>query len=217
MTHGRRHLLISVLSLPFIAACNRIATAGGGTKQTSPKPSADLYQCEGCDGAFERPSSNMDWHTEMAEAAEPGQEFVFEGVVYQVDGKSPAPGIVLYAYHTNAEGLYANGTKETEWSRRHGRLRGWVKTDANGRYRFKSIKPAPYPNDILPAHVHITVLEPTKRPYWIDDIVFNGEFGVTEKYRTSMIDKGGNGITQLERSPSGTWLAHRDIVLGRHP
>jgi protocatechuate 3,4-dioxygenase, beta subunit len=126
------------------------------------------------------------------------------------------PNVVIYAYHTDAAGLYSRGTPETEWSRRHGRLRGWVRTDAAGRYLFDSVKPGPYPNDTMPAHVHLTVAEPGRRAYYIDDIVFAGEFGVTPAYRARQELRGGSGIVRLTRA-DGVWIARRDIVLEPHP
>lgn len=124
--------------------------------------------------------------------------------------------MVLYVYHTNSAGLYGNGSSRSEWSRRHGRLRGWVKTGADGRYRFDTIKPAPYPDADLPAHLHFTVLEPGRRPYYIDDIVFDGEFGVTASYRARQELRGGSGIVRLGRS-GGVWTARRDVRLEPHP
>jgi protocatechuate 3,4-dioxygenase beta subunit len=142
---------------------------------------------------------------------------MIEGTVLKVDGKAPAPNVVIYAYQTNAKGLYANGSPQTEASRRHGRIRAWVRTGVDGRYRFRTIKPAPYPNDVIPAHIHFTILEAGKRPYWIDDIVFAGEFGVTDRYRRSMTNKGGNGIVSAQRQQDGSWHAIRNIILERHP
>lgn len=176
----------------------------------------DLYQCEGCEGALERKPDELPNRTHIGSAKTPGPKLRIEGVVYGLDSK-PARDVVLYAYQTNIKGLYANGTQETTWSRRHGALRGWLKTGADGSYIFDTIKPAPYPNDIIPAHVHFTVLEPNRRPYWIDDVVFDGEFGVTEKYRASMINRGGNGIVALTKDSSGVLVAKRDIFLERHP
>ncbi len=151
---------------------------------------SDLYQCEGCEGALERNPAELRSHATIGPGVDQGQRLRLEGRVYRIDGKTPAAGVVIYAYQTNAEGLYANGATMTEASRRHGRLRGWVKTGADGRYQFDTIKPAPYPNADLPAHIHFTVLEPGKPPYWIDDIVFAGEFGVTPEYRASMMNMG---------------------------
>ena len=217
MTMYRRSVVAAIAAMPIIAACNRTLPAKAQAKQTSERPLPNLYQCEGCEGALERDANSMDWQTQISTSEEPGHALVFEGTVFQTDRKTPAPNIVLYAYHTNAVGLYANGSNESVWSRRHGRLRGWIKTGADGSYRFRSIKPAPYPNDVLPAHVHITVLEPNRQPYWIDDIVFEGEFAVTPKYRKAMIDKGGNGVVKATRSSDGSWMVQRDIYLEKHP
>ncbi len=217
MTVHRREVITALAALPLVGACNRTSVAKAEVDKSAKRSLANLYDCEGCEGVFERDAAVMKWEADVASPNEPGEVFVFEGVVYQADGKTPAPNVVLYAYHTNADGLYANGTNETEWSRRHGRLRGWIKTGADGRYRFRSVKPAPYPNDELLAHVHLTVQEPDRRPYWIDDIVFDGEFGVTAKYRRLRTNKGGNGIVRLARSADGVWQARRDIFLETHP
>lgn len=159
----------------------------------------------------------MSWSARIGPENEPGEPMVIEGRVLKTDGKTPAAGVIIYAYHTNAAGVYGNGSSESEWSRRHGRLRGWVKTGANGRYRFETIKPAPYPRQTMPAHVHLTVLEPGRQPYYIDDIVFDGEFGVTQAYRARQEFRAGSGIVKLGRTGDGRWLAVRDIVLERHP
>lgn len=175
---------------------------------------ADLYACEGCEGAFERRPATA--QATIAAPDERGERMRFAGRVLASDGITPASGVVIYAYHTDAVGLYSRGTAETEWSRRHGILRGWVRTDGDGRYAFDSIKPAPYPDRTLPAHIHLTVAEPGRRAYYIDDIVFDGEFGVTPAYRARQEFRGGGGITRLERA-NGLWLATRDIILEAHP
>ena len=208
---NRRSVLASVALAGLGAAC--------GTRlvgEPLSKPRSDLYNCEGCEGAFERDGDKLDWQATLAPANEPGGAMRIEGFVVQPDGKTPAKDVVVYAYQTNAAGHYGNGTPETEWSRRHGRLRAWVKTDANGQYRFDTIKPAPYPKQTMPAHVHLTIAEPGRRAYYIDDIVFDGEFGVTPSYRQKQELRGGSGIVTLQRTPKGLWLARRNIVLERH-
>jgi protocatechuate 3,4-dioxygenase, beta subunit len=196
------------------------ATMAAGSDGGVPAPRvarSDLYQCEGCEGVRERDAGTLSWSTRIGPGIDRGEPLRLEGTVVAVDGRTPVPGVVIYAYQTNAEGLYANGTPGTEASRRHGRLRGWAKTGPDGRYRFETIKPAPYPRSDIPAHVHLTVLEPGRPPYWIDDVVFAGEFGVTEAYRRARINQGGDGIVALTRAADGTWLARRDIRLEPHP
>jgi protocatechuate 3,4-dioxygenase beta subunit len=186
------------------------ASSAGGVRR-------DLYVCEGCEAALERDPQKLSSRAEIAAASEPGEPLVLRGRVYQTDGRTPAAGVVVYAYHTNASGRYAGGSGESEWSRRHGRLRAWVRTDGEGRYEFRTIKPAPYPEHTEPAHIHLTVREPQRRPYWIDAVVFAGEYRVDEKYRRAAENRGGSGIVQLTRDADGTWIANRDIILERHP
>jgi protocatechuate 3,4-dioxygenase, beta subunit len=208
---------LAALAALGLAGCSMAGAQADDAARASGAVRADLYQCEGCEGALEADAASLASHATMASAGEPGEPLRVDGTVYTADGKTPAAGVVIYAYQTNAEGLYAGGKPGTEASRRHGRLRGWVKTGTDGRYSFDTIKPAPYPDDTIPAHVHFTVLEPGKRPYWIDDIVFEGEFGVTPEYRRSMTNKGGNGIVPATRDARGRWSVTRDIILERHP
>lgn len=177
---------------------------------------ADLYNCEGCEAVFERDAKTLASDVDIARG-ERGEPLVLEGVVRQADGRTPAPGVIIYLHQTNAEGLYANGGNEDVWSRRHGRLRGWAVSDAVGRYRFRTIKPAPYPDMTMPAHIHLMIGEPGRRPYYIDDVVFDGEFKVDSDYRQRQEFRGGGGIVKLSKDAQGRWIATRDIILERHP
>ena len=179
-------------------------------------PRRDLYACDGCQAVAERDPASLRSTLRLAPHGEPGEPMLLSGRVTAPDGR-PAPDVVVYAHHTDARGLYSRGTGETEWSRRHGLLRGWVRTDGEGRYAFRTIKPAPYPGRAMPAHVHLFIAEPGRRPYYIDDVVFAGEFAVDSRYVAAQELRGGSGIVRLGRSQHGAWLARRDIALERHP
>ena len=212
----------AVLGLIALLACfacgpREPASAGAQERAEPAVSAAEFYDCEGCEAALERRPETLDWTARIASPSEPGERLVLRGRVLQSDGVTPASGIVVYAHQTNAEGVYAGGTPETEWSRRHGRLRGWVRTGADGRYEFHTIKPGRYPSRTDPAHIHLFVVEPGRRPYWIDDVVFAGEPGVDAAYRRERENRGGPGIVTLQRLPEGGWLAKRNVVLERHP
>lgn len=149
---------------------------------------------------------------QLSPAKEPGERMAISGRVLSWQNGQPAAGVIVYAYHTDAKGLYDGGPAGT----RHARLRGWMRTGADGVYAFTSIKPAPYPDRSMPAHIHLTVLEPGRKPYWIDDIVFDGEFRVDAAYRAKQGLRGGDGVISLKRV-SGVWTGVRDIRLERHP
>jgi protocatechuate 3,4-dioxygenase, beta subunit len=194
-----------------------VTTAGACTFAGARPVRPDLYNCEGCDAVFEQPPTALAAVSVIAAPEEPGERLVLSGIVTTPDGARPADGVILYLHQTNAAGLYANGSTVSEWSRRHGRLRGWAKTGADGRFTFLTIKPAPYPDMTLPAHIHLFIGEPGRRPYYVDDVVFDGEFGVTSAYRSAQELRGGSGIVRLQRRADGTLLAVRNIVLERHP
>lgn len=177
----------------------------------------DLYDCEGCEAIYEHSFDDLDWQTTIPPETEAGEPLILSGTVYQTDGTTPAPGVIVYAYHTNNEGVYPTRGGETGWARRHGSLRGWAKTDDRGRYLFRTIRPAPYPGRRSPAHIHMTVKEPDHPEYWIEEVVFVDDPFVTSAYRGEQEGRGGSGIVDLTRDDEGGWQGVRDIVLERHP
>ena len=199
-------------SMGAVAACKAAAVTGSAATQVRP----DLYACEGCEAVGERDPASLPSMLRLASLDEPGDRMLLSGRVLAADSDAPVAGVIIYAHHTDAKGNYADGTPETEWSRRHGRLRGWVRTDAEGRYAFDTIKPAPYGDVNEPAHVHLFRNEASYPPRYIDDVVFEGEIGVTPAYRARQGLRGGDGVIRLSREPEGRWLARRDIRLERH-
>lgn len=175
----------------------------------------DLYRCEGCEAIHEHSFDNLGWSAVIPPAAEPGDKLVLAGTVVKPDGRTPAAGVIVYAYHTNAKGIYPTRGDERGWDRRHGYLRGWIKTNERGEYRFETIRPGGYPGRSDPAHVHIIVKEPGRQEYWIDEVVFEDDSRVDARYRQRQQNRGGNGIIPLTRDANGDWQGRRDIVLER--
>ncbi len=173
----------------------------------------DLYVCEGCEAIHERSFDDLSWRTTIPPEGEPGEPLVLTGRVLEPDGRTPATGVVIYAYHTNAQGVYATRGDERGWARRHGYLRGWIESGTEGRYQFTTIRPAPYPTRSGPAHIHLVVKERDRQEYWIDSVVFEDDPRVDARYRAEHDGRGGSGIIQLTKDESGTWRGRRDIVL----
>jgi len=96
------------------------------------------------------------------------------GTVYKADGITPAAGTVLYFYHTDQNGVYPQG-KETGWGRRHGYSRGWLKTNDNGQYSIKTLKPGAYPNRRAAAHIHCIIKEDNLNEYYVGDFLFEDD------------------------------------------
>ena len=74
---------------------------------------------------------------------EPGEPLIVSGTIYAPDGKQPLEGITLYVYQTDAKGVYS--TSGGGGDNRNTRIHGVMRTGADGRYEFRTIRPASYP------------------------------------------------------------------------
>jgi len=174
---------------------------------------AELPGCEWC-GATEAPAE-LSWQARIAPLDEAGERLVIEGTVYEPAGETPASGVVIYAYHTDAEGIYRKLGDETGNGLRHGHLRAWVRTGDDGRYRFDTIRPASYPDSTIPQHVHMTVLPPGGEEDWIDSVHFTDDPLLTERERRRLRNRGGSGVVTPVQDEDGVWRVTRDVVLER--
>jgi protocatechuate 3,4-dioxygenase beta subunit len=204
-----KHALLTAGTAAVLAA----GWAGRGVAQVTPNRTTPLPECEWC-GTAEAPPGLSDTAV-LATANEPGERLIVEGTIYQADGQTPAGDVVVYAYHTNAAGVYAKRGDETGNGRRHGYLRGWLRTGPDGRYRIETIKPGTYPTRGEPAHLHLTLQPAHELERYIDDVVFDGDPLLTPEHRARLRQRGGSGIVRLARDVNGTLRATRDIYLGR--
>ncbi len=94
-----------------------------------------------------------------------GQRIIVAGRVLDEDGRA-VPNTVLEIWQANAAGRYIHG--KDQWDAPHDPNftgAGRVVTDADGRYRFVTIRPGAYPwgnhrNAWRPAHIHLSLLGP---------------------------------------------------------
>lgn len=173
--------------------------------------------CEGCEAVFQGLPESLSWKSRIAPEDEPGEPARIHGTVYDPSGK-PAPGVIVYAYHTDSRGIYPRDERlKGQAAYRHGRLRGWVISNAEGRYQFDTIRPASYPDGKTPAHVHMHVIEKGCCTYYIDSIHFEDDVRLTRKEREeSREGRGGSGVVQPTKDQNGVWIVSRDIFLGKN-
>ncbi len=174
------------------------------------QPPGGLPACEWC-GASEAPAV-LTATMQLAGPDEPGVRLVLTGVVRDARGR-PLPGVLVYAYHTNAAGRYVPVPNPRGNERRHGHLRGWLRTGPDGQYRVETIRPGPYPGRPDPQHVHLTVQAPGADEAWIDEVVFDDDPRVTPAWRARQQGRGGTGLTHPTRDAHGVWHVRRDIHL----
>jgi protocatechuate 3,4-dioxygenase beta subunit len=134
-------------------------------------PAQDLEWVRAWERAQQAKPVRLESIARIAPADEPGTPLVIEGRVYQSDGRTPAPGVTVFAYHTDARGQYDGpAAVPHSW-----RLRGWAVTDAEGRFTFRTIRPASYPESTVPQHVHVTIEGPQLQRRWTTEIEFEDD------------------------------------------
>jgi len=72
------------------------------------------------------------WKAQIASAEEPGERLVVSGTIFNPDGKTPLPRIILSVYQTDATGRYSTSGGDNRNTRIHGSMR----TNEEGRYRI---------------------------------------------------------------------------------
>lgn len=169
--------------------------------------------CEGCEAIFEYGDKQLDPVDTLPLFQVNEPKLKISGTVFQRDGKTPAEGVILYIYHTNREGIYQTRGDEKGWARRHGFIRGWVKTDHTGQYTFYTFRPATYPDRSEPEHIHITIKEPDKNEYYLDDYVFEDDSFLISGHKKTFQNLGGSGVMKPFLK-DGILNIHRDIILG---
>ena len=173
--------------------------------------------CEGCEAIYESkiPFESLSPILNLRGYDGKGPKLEISGIVYKQDGNTPAPNVVIYVYHTDLDGNYSNPTGEKGWGKRHGSIRGWLKTDKNGYYLIRTLRPASYPNSNNPQHIHITIKEPDKNEYWIDEFHFEDDPLLTPEQKQHFQNRGGSGLIKLDEN-KGVWRGARHIFLGKN-
>ena len=169
--------------------------------------------CEGCEAALEYDPALLRAVDTLPLFGEEQPRLKITGTIYQHETLLPAKDVVVYIYHTDRNGGYPKSGNESGWGRRHGYLRGWAKTGVDGTYTFYSFRPAAYPGGAEPEHIHITIKEPGKAPYYIDEITFDDDPLLTPVQRSTHKNRAGSGVV-IPVVENGTQIICRDIMLG---
>jgi catechol 1,2-dioxygenase len=118
-------------------------------------------------------------------ADEPGEPLVFSGMVRRTDG-TPLAGAMLDVWQANGNGEYSHFHPDVPESN----LRGRFTTDAEGRYTFETVVPAPYEipktgatgqllaalgrSAFRPGHIHVKLSHEDVRPL-TTQVYFEGD------------------------------------------
>jgi protocatechuate 3,4-dioxygenase, beta subunit len=208
------HFVIFVFLLISLTCCN------GQTKNNIPTANSSNTKtfvgggCDGCEIMYVGMPSNILSTDTSAGWTEKGQKLLITGKVYKMDGKTVAPNVIIYYWQTDNNGYYSASKGMNEKEKRHGHIRGWVKTNESGDYSIYTIKPAHYPNDNIPAHIHTSIKEPNiDNEYYIDDFIFDDDKLLTGEKRKALENRGGSGVLRLLLNED-VQIAEHNIILG---
>ncbi|MFK7887203.1 MAG: hypothetical protein AB8G16_10100 [Gammaproteobacteria bacterium] len=138
-------------------------------------------------------------HGRISSADEPGIAMMVRGQI-KTPNESPAAGVLVHAYHRDHHGLeYGAGDKAlTTW-----RLNGWARTDANGRFEFETIRPAPDHLGREAAHIHFTLVSEAFGRQWAPKVFFSDDPLVTKRQRRESDQAGEYGAVREVRTEDG--------------
>lgn len=190
-----------------------LVPANAGARVQLDEPVVGL-PCEGCEAVFQGRPATLASTARIAPSNEPGEPLTLTGRVLGADG-SPRGGVIVYAYQTNARGVYPPPARRSgQAGDRHGALRGWAVSGPDGRYTFETIRPGAYPTREAPAHVHMHVIERGCATYYLEDVMFADDPLLTPAARQQLSNgRGGPGIVTPVRQ-GRAWHVTRDIHLG---
>ena len=138
------------------------------------------------------------------------QKLKITGTIYENDGITPAKNVMLFIHQTDENGEFE---LKRQNKKRYVHHRGWIKTDADGKYTFYTFVPGEfiYGGDlkqILPI-----IKEPNKPEYKIETFLFDDDPKLAGKCRLKVEDTNPNRILRLNKK-EGLFEAKRDIILG---
>ena len=149
---------------------------------------------------------------DVAPAGEPGDRLEVKGVVYAADGRTPVPKASVYVYQTDARGYYR---PDDAMGNKNPRLMALLRTDAAGRYSFRTIRPGSYPGTRVPQHIHYEVAA-SGQGSRIFEIIFEQDPHVTAEIREQAKQPGTiYSLRGIETGAGGVGLVTQDVVLER--
>jgi len=174
-------------------------------------------------GPFYPPELPLDDDNDLTRIA--GSGGVARGEISDLSGRildlngRPLPGLRIEIWQCDANGRYRHprdqgGKAPDPLFQGHGHTR----SDAEGRYRFRTIRPVPYPGRT--PHIHLAVITDGSAPF-TTQLYVAGEAGNAEDFLYRRIPSALRPLVTAEFIPQTggnvRYRAHFDIVLGAAP
>jgi protocatechuate 3,4-dioxygenase beta subunit len=136
-------------------------------------------------------------------------KLMITGTIYQSDGITPADNVILYISQTDENGSYDVKVKD---EKRYAKHRGWIKTDADGRYTFFTFIPGSDRRLNEMQHIHAAIKAPGTSEQDIDAFLFDEDPLLTKHCRKRLAKKGIDSILKPVKKDN-MLVATRNIVL----
>ncbi len=161
-------------------------------------------------GPFYRPNAPM--RSNLIPANATGKPLNLSGTIFREDGKTPVSNALVEIWHCDDHEHYDNDSDDYLF-------RGAQKSDANGKYAFRTIMPVPYkatPDDESswrPAHVHLRVSIPGQQDLITQLYFKGGKYIETDRWASSK--QAVNRILNVKTNSQGTLEVSFDVVMSK--
>ena len=139
------------------------------------------------------------------------ERLVLSGTIYQSDGVTPAKDVILYISQPDEDGDYL--MKKAN-DKRYVHHRGWIKTDADGKYTFYTFIPGNFWRNKEVKHIHPVIKEPGKPEQELAVFLFDNDPFLGKTCRKRMAKKGIDTILKVEKREN-MFVATKDIILNQ--
>ena len=148
-------------------------------------------------------------NTVIAGRDERGDRLIVTGRA--LDEGRPVAGVSIYAFHADADGLY---TRDGRNSDENARLFATLRTDAEGRYRYETIRPLGYGG--LAAHVHHVVTVRGYKPRLCDLWCGDDPYFAPRRAAGLPLSQGEAMFVRMpRRDADGVWRVAHDLEMLR--
>jgi protocatechuate 3,4-dioxygenase beta subunit len=203
---GMRNILIGAAVVCATGDLGKHHLRGAGKKKRDP---SSAVRAKDANFVFEGMPPKLEWFSRIAPEGEPGKPLRIVGVVRDAE-ELAGPGIIVYAYQTDADRHLSKGRNAARPAARMGKDRRTREL----RVRHHSTRRLSGQRD-SPAH-HMHVIEPGRVTYSIDGIVFSDDRRLTPETRKRYVTgRGGDGLV-TPTLEEGILLVTRDIYLGKN-
>lgn len=123
---------------------------------------------------------------------EPGVATTIKGKLMSASN-TPMRNTLVYVYQTDNKGWYADDKPHVETGngdRGHARLFGYLKTNEQGEFELRTIRPSSYPNSTLPQHIHLEAFGDNGRSLIITELLFDDDPMLVGQLRQDFLREG---------------------------